>query len=55
MGGSGGSGTECGALNETRQETLSAAVSCDPEVDLPQCTGSSTVPDQCGCPTLVNE
>ena len=30
-------------------------MSCDPEIDVPQCTGASTVPDWCGCPVLVND
>lgn len=54
-GGTGGNGNDCEALNEARQAALTEAVSCNPEIDGPQCTGEKTVPDQCGCPVLVNE
>jgi hypothetical protein len=54
-GGTGGTGAECDVLNAERQEALNDAVSCNPEIDVPQCTGARTVPDQCGCPTLVND
>jgi hypothetical protein len=43
----------CAELNMERQTWLQAAVVCSAELD-GQCAGAKTVPNQCGCPTLVN-
>ncbi len=54
--GSGGVGgaPDCTSLNNTRQQYLDAARVCNAELS-GQCTGSATVPNQCACPTLVND
>jgi hypothetical protein len=41
------------ALNTARAQALQAATACSPELD-GQCKAIVTVPNQCGCPTLVN-
>jgi hypothetical protein len=67
LGGDGGDGAVAGAgagagaagapscveLNKERQTWLDAARTCSPELN-GQCAGARTVPNQCGCPTLVN-
>lgn len=56
-GGSGGmagaGGSSCASLNVARAQSLDTARSCNPEVDS-ACAKVVTVPNQCGCATLVN-
>ncbi len=54
-GGAPGDGGLCATLNSARAEALAAAIKCSGVLGVVQCSGSATVPDQCACPTLVNE
>lgn len=49
----GAGGSSCAALNTARAQSLQAAATCSPELDA-QCALVVTVPNQCGCKTIVN-
>lgn len=51
----GDGGVDCKTLNDERAKTLAAAVECSGLLGVVQCSGSDKVPDQCGCPVIVNE
>jgi hypothetical protein len=46
-------GANCATLNTARAQSLQAATTCSPELDA-QCAKVTTVPNQCGCKTIVN-
>jgi len=49
----GAGGSNCTTLDTARAQALKTAAACVPEVD-GQCKTIVTVPNQCGCPSLVN-
>lgn len=49
----GAGGSSCAALNTARAQSLQAATRCSAELDA-QCAKVTTVPNQCGCKTIVN-
>jgi hypothetical protein len=49
----GAAGASCMTLNTARAESLQAASSCSAELG-GQCAMVVTVPNQCGCKTIVN-
>ncbi|MFO0548852.1 MAG: hypothetical protein U0271_10720 [Polyangiaceae bacterium] len=54
-GGAGGV-VSCDLLSFQYEDSLRAAVECDPTLSIPQCDGTAVVSDTCGCPSiLLNE
>jgi hypothetical protein len=53
--GSTGSTGGCGGLQSDLLTKLEAAQGCSPDIDVPQCSGSVTALDFCGCPVVAND
>lgn len=54
-GGTGGSGGACADLIAEYDALVVAARACNPDAQVQQCTGQTTVPDRCGCPVVLND
>jgi hypothetical protein len=50
-----GAGGCCEGLQAEFAARLATAQSCDPDIDVPQCTGAVTTVDLCGCPVAAND
>lgn len=48
-------GTGCSDSKWFLDRSLAAAVACQPQCGLPQCTGTTTVLDTCGCTVVAND
>jgi hypothetical protein len=51
VGGAGG----CTGLQADVTATLAAAQACNPALSVPQCSGTNTAVDTCGCPVVAND
>lgn len=50
-----GGNVKCSGLQEDVEATVTAAQACNPAFSSPQCSGSLTVTDVCGCVVVANE
>jgi len=48
-------GGDCASLGAALSAAIGAAQSCNPTVDIIQCSGSAIIHDACGCPIVANE
>jgi len=54
-GGTGGASNACSGLQADVTATLAAAQACNPTINVPQCSGTNTAIDLCGCPVVAND
>lgn len=48
-------GTGCSDSKWYLERSFAAAIACQPQCDLPQCTGAQLVLDDCGCSVVAND
>ena len=50
-----GSGDVCTGLTQALKDGIAAAQACTPGIDIIQCSGATTVLDECGCLVVAND
>jgi hypothetical protein len=53
--GAGGGSADCAALLQDFQTKLDVALTCNPAIDMAQCTGAAVVADTCDCQLVAGE